>query len=358
MRMYARNHVMFAVGLMIVSTLFFIAHFNSFLQQAKPQGKPPGWRMREETEADEAPRSNPPSTRPTALTVVVLTSDRPKSLERLLVSLTSATYSPGERIDLIVRQDMPSSGVLCAETSRLLHRLRWPHGTLEHVQETEPRGRLQMWQRSYTPLSSTDYFLILEDDIEVSRFYLRWILVALPHFRSDATIFGISLARPTERGIDYLGLGDVSSSVPVTANAVKYKMATLQALAPIPKHWKAFRRWMARTTEEDAQFDPTAVDDFEIQDLTVFQRFQALKKNGLQHLQWDAYLARYMIDSGLFMLHPWPSGGGALARCWNEIGLVTPRRPPLVDLLDAWQPHLLRWRQRTVIRLDFTGRVM
>eukprot|EP00960_Hanusia_phi_P022405 662954-Hanusia_phi.AAC.1 len=185
MRMYARYHVMAAVAVLLLSTLLFLSQVGSFLKPSpSAASRQSQW---QQALAEEASESKPLVTRAPSppdtprITVVVLTCDRPYSLERLLLSLNNARYEAAWRVDLIVRQDMPNSGVLSAETARLVSRLAWEHGSLDHVRETEPRGPMQQWLAAYTPVSTQDWFVVLEDDMEVSPFWVRWLIPALQH---------------------------------------------------------------------------------------------------------------------------------------------------------------------------------
>lgn len=361
-RMYARHHVMFAVAGMMISTVVFLFNIQSFMNSGRRVSNPPGWR--EEVGVREKGLHSiltpaPPVARTihkTRLTVVVLTCNRPKSLERLLVSLTSARYEKGSRVDLIVRQDLPESGVPCAETARLVHRMFWPHGTLDHAREESRRGPMHMWLHAYVPSGDSDFFLVLEDDMEVGAFYHRWLMPALEHFRVDTSVMGVSLAKPVERGVDPLGLGPVASSVPKEAMVVKYRVASQEALSPIPRQWGAFARWVL-TMEK--KFDPTEVGDPWLRDLRSFERYREFRQIGNPGVAWVAFLQRFMVDSSLYVLHPWCPDGLALARSWREAGAVRRRAEgPREELLDTWEPGMVRWRPRNTVRLDYNGRVM
>ena len=367
LRLYARYHVLYAVVCLLLSTVLFLFNINAFINPPRSVSRPPGWEGGDVAEskrlrsifAGPPQRASDAEGKKQRLTLVVLTCNRPKSLSRLLTSLASAKYERGTRTDMIVRQDMPENGVLCPETSRMVHRMFWPHGTLEHVKEEVHRGAMHMWMHSYSPSSATDYFLVLEDDMEVSAFYHRWLLSAIEQYRMDSSVFALSVSRPIERGVDPLGLGPVSNSVPQGVQVVKYRVPTLQGLSPMPREWEAFRTWLSKTERRRPGFDPSEVEDFQLQGLRIFERFREFRRVGRGDAFWIAYLQRYTLDSGLYVVYPWGSTGAALARSWNEAGQGKRSAAGVqADLLEAWDPALVRWSPRASVRLDFNGRVI
>eukprot|EP00960_Hanusia_phi_P006445 184705-Hanusia_phi.AAC.1 len=218
---------------------------------------------------------------------------------------------------------------------------------------------MRRWLAAYSPVSAQDWFVVLEDDMEVSPFWARWLLPAVAHYRVDSSVFGVCLAKPTERGKDPLGLGDVGSSVPSGVTAVKYRMPCTEGLAPIPKRWDAFLRWLAQVTDADPAFDPTQTEELDVRDLRVFQRYRELKAIRREGLLWQAYLARYTFEVGQYTAYPWASTGAALAMSWREAGPLNRKaRGPVDDLLTIWEPNLVRWNPRAGVRLDYTGRAV
>eukprot|EP00960_Hanusia_phi_P011493 335694-Hanusia_phi.AAC.10 len=216
---------------------------------------------------------------------------------------------------------------------------------------------MRLWLTAYSPVSPQDWFVVLEDDTEVSPFWVRWLIPALAHYRMDSSVFGVCLSKPVERGKDPLGLGDIAASVPSGTTAIKYRMPCTEGLAPLPKNWEAFRRWLARVTDADPAFDPTQTEEIDVRDLRVFQRYRELRAIRRESLLWQAMLVRYTFEVAQYTAYPWTASGASLARSWQEAGpLNRHTRGPREDLLSTWEPELLRWNPRTGTRLDYTGR--
>jgi hypothetical protein len=372
-RLYMRYHVVISVLLLGAATGLFLLNINSFLRQsgvAGNGGSPPTRKSGTDTpyKEDAETRSLVKKISRQAiadnaipdriLTVVILTRDRPWSLERLLVSLSAARYDQGVRVNLIVRQDIPTNGVLCQDTARIIRKLYWPHGSVDHAIEDTPRGPMRMWLNAYAPSGPTDFFIILEDDMEVSRFYCRWVLAALDRFRLDSTVFAVSASKPERRGKDPLRLGPIQSSVPTGITHVKYRMPTPDALAPIPRHWNAFRTWAMKMLDSDG-FDPTLTEEIDVRDLHPFELYREMHTIGRKELAWTAFLVRYTFEVGQYTVYPWTPTGASLARSWEEPDALTRHgRGPTSDLLAVWDPALVRWNPRAGVRLDYTGRPM
>lgn len=163
----------------------------------------------------------------------ILTFDRPRSLQRLLDSLSRADFmSDSSHIELEIFVDRPEGEVATmtqeneiaaaartaepigtseapmqltlhqrrAQVLSLLHGLVWPHGVLRVVLHSSHVGLVGQWLRTPDPVSERDLILVLEDDMEVSPLFYTWIKGAVCTYymaeqQFDAAMFGISLQR-------------------------------------------------------------------------------------------------------------------------------------------------------------------
>eukprot|EP00960_Hanusia_phi_P008855 254068-Hanusia_phi.AAC.2 len=136
-------------------------------------------------------------------------------------------------------------------------------------------------------------------------------------------------------------------------------MPCSDGLAPLPKHWDAFRRWLAQVTDADPAFDPTQTDELDVRELRVFQTYKELRAIHREGLLWQAYLVRYTLEVSQFTAYAWSASGAALARSWYEAGpLRRHAKGPRDELLSAWEPALVKWNPKTGVRLDWSGRVV
>jgi predicted O-methyltransferase YrrM len=117
------------------------------------------------------------------LRAVVMTMDRPASLERLLLSLKQASYPAHARIDLQVSVDRRSKEEPHdPATMTLLNKFEWPHGVFETLAWPEPVGIFGQWVDSWPcelfPPKLYGAVVLLEDDLEVSPRYHEWFIGA------------------------------------------------------------------------------------------------------------------------------------------------------------------------------------
>lgn len=349
---YSRYHLQIALSLLLLFTVLLLYRINHFLDRgARRPARPPSLRDAPDPEPEVAAARKAQK----SLTVVILTCNRPRSLQRLLASLAGAVYEDDVRVNLLVRQDVPENDVPCAETRSIVWRMRWAHGTVEHVAEVEHQGAMNLWLKAFRPSHPSDYFLMLEDDMEVGRYYARWLLAALDHFRSDSSVVAVSVAKPLERGKNPLQLGPLQTSIPHGARVVKYRFHTLRGLAPLPDKWTAFLEFHDKTKRQSPGFNPTEVG--EDRDAGTFRLYRELDRVGRADLAWDAWLLRFIIDSHAFVVYPWFDGGGALARSWREAGALQRRsKGPDAELLATWQRDFLYMPARGMVMLDLAGR--
>ena len=126
------------------------------------------------------------------LRVMVMTMNRPASLERLLLSLRNAAYPTNARIDVRVSVDKLPNQEHDSTTTALLREFEWPHGVFEVLLWPEPVGIFGQWVDSWPcELYRSDLYravLLLEDDLEVSTVYHEWFIGA--HTSYAATDMG------------------------------------------------------------------------------------------------------------------------------------------------------------------------
>lgn len=120
------------------------------------------------------------------VTLKVLAFNRTASLLRLLSSLRSAYYD-GDEVDLEIFVDhMPPSAPLAEDgkdvTAMVLtmaDAFKWPHGSKRIVFQAQHLHIRDQWLSAWYPSSETvsrrEFAVFLEDDLEVSIFYYRFL---------------------------------------------------------------------------------------------------------------------------------------------------------------------------------------
>ena len=105
--------------------------------------------------AQAAPVTTYNTSAPVSLRAVVITYNRAKSLERLLLSLRAAHYD-GDRIDLDIWIDKPASGEdHDVDTVLVSNVFEWPHGVKTvHLQPVNA-GVVGQWRDTWQPEAQT-----------------------------------------------------------------------------------------------------------------------------------------------------------------------------------------------------------
>ena len=110
--------------------------------------------------------------------ISVITKDRPRSLDRLLVSLSNAKFF-GDTLSLRINLEQTSD----AETIQLVEHFRWDHGPIVVHHRVVHGGLLPAVVESWYPHSNNSYGLLLEDDVELSPLFYAWVKMNILRYR-------------------------------------------------------------------------------------------------------------------------------------------------------------------------------
>lgn len=262
------------------------------------------------------------------LRVMVLTMNREDELSRLLDSLNRAEYG-GDRIDLDIWIDRLPSGGVHLGVLNVSDTLKWSHGTKTvHVQEQNV-GIYEQWTRVWhrsipggLDETAKEIPLILEEDMEVSRFFWRWLKKAQSALSNRDDIAGVTLQRasycakfcPSMQG------GPVNDGVPFL-----YQAIGTWGYSPVARSWVRFVEWLDTFKETKK---PPYVDG-----LLATEVYKNLEKSGEcpgKRCPWSLFHARYTSehrDSKTLYIKP-PTGrafavhqgraGMRLVEGWDE----------------------------------------
>lgn len=240
---------------------------------------------------------------------IVLTRNRMKSLLRLLVSIEQS-QPVDERVDLHICCDASSSALVDRETrdvARYVAQLQWRRGAYSYTIATSPQRLTGQWI-GCAPVDNRS--VILEDDIEIAPYALRWLDEAYTAYAGDASIAGFSLQRQT----NCFHTRCASPHLDVAWNVREYKYALVGSwgYAPVVRHWRAFQAWYSERV--NTSYVP-AVDD-----LTPTKWYRNFKAAGREHTMWTMWFIDYCNQRRLYTLyynHPTPQTLGAH---WAERG--------------------------------------
>ncbi|CAL9153639.1 uncharacterized protein LOC135587121 [Musa acuminata AAA Group] len=187
--------------------------------------------------------------------IKLLTFDRIDSLRRCLRSLAAADYT-GDRVHLHVLVDHfrplnGSSGAILdrklEESRRILYlvdRLRWPHGDKIVHYRTANAGLQAQWLEAWWPSSDDEFAFVVEDDLELSPLYYKFLKgLILKYYYDpanyDPSIYGASLQRPRF----VAGKNGNKLQVGSETRIFLYQMVGTWGQLLFPKPWKEFRLW-------------------------------------------------------------------------------------------------------------------
>ncbi|OAY78306.1 hypothetical protein ACMD2_21700, partial [Ananas comosus] len=205
------------------------------------------------------PSSNPnPYANPSNFTflIKVLAFDRPDSLRRCLRSLFAADYG-GDRVGLHLFLDHFHVANPTNESDVVDRRLEaarrvldladafpWPHGPKLLHYRTANAGLQAQWLEAWWPSSDDEFAFVVEDDLELSPLYYRYLKgLILKYYYDKAnyspSVFGASLQRPRFVAGKHGNKLQLDSDIQVFL----YQMVGTWGQLLFPKPWKEFRLW-------------------------------------------------------------------------------------------------------------------
>ncbi|CAA6661966.1 unnamed protein product [Spirodela intermedia] len=189
-------------------------------------------------------------------TVKVLAFDRIESLRRCLRSLSGADYG-GDRVNLHVFVDHFRTVAPGNDSDLLDHMLQearrilqfvdgfsWQYGEKMLHYRTSNAGLQTQWLEAWWPGSDDEFAFVVEDDLEVSPLYYKFLKRLIINYYYDSSnfspsIYGVSLQRPRfvpgKHG-NKLRLDNETS-------LFLYQLVGTWGQLLFPKPWKEFRLW-------------------------------------------------------------------------------------------------------------------
>ena len=228
----------------------------------------------------------------TAFKAVVLVRHGPEMLRKTLTTLRDADYGE-DTVDVEVRLNSPA---LTQSAQTIANELGYNHGRLTITAASAPPTRAQAWYNSWMPVEDTECAVILEDDVDLSPHWFKWLKQAWVGYHAHPAVSGISLHRQ-----------NFVAQVPTTTkefgadgNPFLYPYLGDGAFSPHPAVWKSFLAWIKQLP---ADFDPATPD---------LITYQWMKERGKQEM-WTQYFIYFCIERGYRNVYVNLPGGVALA---------------------------------------------
>lgn len=270
----------------------------------------------------QKPKSNTPQnmrTKPVTARLIVLTRNRAKSLARLLESAVNAVYGE-DRVDIDIWIDrIEDHAPIDRAVVQVCNSFEWPYGEKTvHIRQKRV-GLYEQWIYTWN-ISETnneeeeeeEIAVILEDDLQLSPSYYKWLKEARRRYDKDPRIGGYTLQRlrykprapkPNLRVLN----------VPNNLRVFKYRLQGTWGMSPKKRVWLQFRDWYRFQRNHNAK---PYIRNFS---LTTYYR-KGENFNGFNPNVWSQWYNKFVDEMNYFSVVPHPPGGTSLCANWRESG--------------------------------------
>ncbi|KAF7309664.1 Succinate dehydrogenase [ubiquinone] iron-sulfur subunit, mitochondrial [Mycena indigotica] len=270
----------------------------------------------------------------------VITQDRPRSLRRLLSSLTRARFL-GDSVNIRLNMEQSSD----TETIQIVRDFTWRHGTVFTHRRVVHGGLIPAVVESWYPHSNHEYGVLLEDDVELSPLFYIWIKMAILRYRygeghdRSKDMFGISLYHQKNTELHPDGRKPFNPRSLFEANHIQNPSTPYLSQVPcswgavyFPEHWREFHDYLAnRLSEHQLGIDKVVVPN--------------VRSNNWSR-SWKKYFIELVYLRSYVMLYPNYADFGSFSTNHVEVGSHVKNRPkekqdafrvPLLELEESWR---------------------
>eukprot|EP00035_Acanthoeca_spectabilis_P039226 m.60300 g.60300 ORF g.60300 m.60300 type:complete len:816 (+) comp9500_c0_seq2:207-2654(+) len=206
------------------------------------------------------------------------------SLRRLCRSLLAAKITERVSIVFLMEAGQPE------EVHDYVYKFSWTHGDKHIVARHSKGGLINAIVESWYPTNDDEWIIFLEDDIEVSPYFLEWLNRARAVCGPDSQCIGVSLYSPM---LNELVKPKKSVTKKLEGPAYLAQIPCSWGAAYKPHPWRMFRRWV--------QFQDRGRYSGDL-DLAMASGWAA---------SWKRYLLELMLVMDWFVLYPFIDDGHA-----------------------------------------------
>lgn len=249
----------------------------------------------------------------TAARLIVLTMNRASSLGRLLKSLVSASYGD-DVVDLDIWIDRKKGSPINEDVLAFARNTTWTRGTKTIHKRTVNAGLYQQWIYTWNITSeTTEFAVILEDDLEVSPAFYEWLRLARAAYAQDPEVAAFTLQRSTLRPRQRKGIASGNLNISKEHHVFKYRLLGTWGFAPQRDHWVEFRKWfeLCRARDDKPYVDGLITTDW----------YKSQERNGFAPNMWSQWWIKFVDEKNYFTVTPHLPDGTTLAANWKEPGL-------------------------------------
>lgn len=216
--------------------------------------------------------------------IVVITYNRPKSLQRLLDSLNSVRYSLNDTIDLIISIDKTTN----TEVYKKAEDFEFQFGKKIILKRPENLGLKRHVLECGNLTKNYDALIVLEDDLIVSKEMYSYTIECLKEYGNNEKIAGISL---------YTHRRNFHNDIPFTPlnnNHSVFFMQIAQSWGQVwtEKMWEKFLLWYEKNNTGET--------------LHQCGKFPSTISNWSDK-SWLKYQMKYLFDNDLYFVYPYES---------------------------------------------------
>lgn len=245
--------------------------------------------------------------------LVVMTMDRPWSLDRLLKSINEVNFL-GDEVILDIWIDRAKNGVLDDKVLTVAREFEFRHGRKVIYKRTVNAGLFRQWVFTWTPSDVGEEAILLEDDLEVSPHFYTWLKGARQRYAKHTDVAAFTLQRAKilcSKYHDSLQM-KVSERYPVFF----YELLGSWGCSPNRKHWKEFAVFF-RAKAWDPNFHPY------VDGLIMTEWY---KKQEGKHTMWTQFFIYWCELNGYYNGYANLPNERTLASNWQETGLHYDRK--------------------------------
>ena len=234
------------------------------------------------------------------LRVIVLTYNRVESLKKCLTALQNADIMGVEAV-LEIWIDISKDGQVDYRVLQFAESFRWQHGrTCVHIQNEHVSVAFQ-WIYSWRPRHGTkEIGVIIEDDIDVSKFFFRFLKSAREFYSDRIDISGICL---NDRHVLIVNGPQTCKQLPRPTERTDivflYGLFCTWGFAPDPDHWRGFQDWYQKGSLNKSN-KPC------LKGIELHQKWYDYnsKYHMLDSFLHEAYFMQYSVNKNLTMVWP------------------------------------------------------
>jgi hypothetical protein len=216
-----------------------------------------------------------------SISIVITAYNRPKSLKRILDSISKAYYQRNN-INLIISIDNGDN----QDVLQIANNFNWEYGKKEVIYQKRNLGLRKHILKCGDLTERYNNIILLEDDLYVSKYYYEYAEKALKFYQHDNRIAGISL---------YSQNFNETAKLPFTPIKNNYDVFFMQLPSSWGQVW-SYKQWVLFRTWYKDQEDKVFIN-------------RNLPKNVCMwpESSWKKYFIKYMIEKNKYFVYPYSS---------------------------------------------------